>query len=209
MRQIIYRRPLRYSRCGGRRYRSVSIRVCPCVSVCGTLLFAASAGAGAFAAAPDNPYEFLCGIRGFSAWLDFAKPRPVFQPRRFAPLTGAGASAFPRTPLPRAARKEFRGYHQPLNLRAPAFRRLTAASLAAPMLALRSLNPREHLGGFRAAFEPRRGIFRCRFTATACGTKSLPCGLRAHYSAKSPSAAFEPPRPSGFSRFCGSLARKS
>ena len=68
---------------------------------------AVNADAGAFAAAPDDPYEFLQGIRGFAAWLDFAKPRPVFRPRRVAPLTGAGASAFPRTPLPRAVRKSF------------------------------------------------------------------------------------------------------
>ena len=30
----------------------------------GTLAFAVVAGSGAFAAAPDNPYEFLQGIRG-------------------------------------------------------------------------------------------------------------------------------------------------
>ena len=54
-----------------------------------------------------------------------------------------------------------------------------ATSLAAPMLALRSLNAREHLGRFRAALQPRRGIFRCRYFASARGTKSLPCGLRA------------------------------
>ena len=54
-----------------------------------------------------------------------------------------------------------------------------AAALAAPMLALRSLNAREHLGRFRAALQPRRGIFRCRYFSSARGTKSLPCGLRA------------------------------
>ena len=47
------------------------------------------------------------------------------------------------------------------------------------MLALRSLKAREHLGLFRAALQPKRGILRCRLIASACGTKSLPCGLRA------------------------------
>ena len=48
--------------------------------MCGTRWLAAVAGSGAFAAAPDDPYEFSEGIRGFTAWLDFAKPRPVFPP---------------------------------------------------------------------------------------------------------------------------------
>ena len=42
-------------------------------------------------------------------------------------------------------------------------------------------------------------------TAALC-RPPMPHTLRSRHSAKSPSAAFEPPRPSGFSRFCGNLA---
>ena len=42
--------------------------------------------------------------------------------------------------------------------------------------------------------------------ATAFYRPNMPHTLRSRHSAKSSSAAFEPPRPSGFSRFGGNLA---
>ena len=95
------------------------------------LASAASSSAGAFFAAPDNPYEFLQGIRGFAAWLDFAKPRPVFRPRRFAPLTGAGASAFPRTPLAAGGKERVSWLPPTFKLTAPAVASASVCDLAA------------------------------------------------------------------------------
>ena len=144
-------------------------------------MFAASAVAGAFDAAPDNPYEVLQGRRGSMCFGNTEAHPAVNSPsaRQMAvPSEGEGASAFPpRTPpWRRAARKEFRGYHQPLNYTSACVRCPWATSLAAPMLALRSLNAREHLGHFRAALKSAR---HNAALSPTCGTKSLPCGLRA------------------------------
>ena len=126
-----------------------------------------------------NP-RFLQGYGALRLGLDLPSPAPYIKPRRSAPLTGAGASAFPRTPLAAGCKEKVSWLPPTFKVRAPAFvARCTGDFTRGLLLALRSLNPREHLGGFRAALQPRRGILRCRYFASARGTKSLPCGLRA------------------------------
>ena len=125
--------------------------------------------------------------------------------RRGRAVRGGRRERFPSSdsPLAAGARKELRGYHQPLKINAPAVASASACDLAAYSSPSGRSTP-ENTSGVFVPLYSRRGINAA--LSPACGTKSLPCGLRAHYSAKSPSAAFEPPRPSGFSRFFGSLA---
>ena len=139
---------------------------------------------------PMTPTSFykvtgLCG-----AWLGFAKPRPVYKAPALRasyrgrrkrlppyPLGGGGkerVSWLPPTFNNGACgriRKRLRPRGLLLALPPSRLRRYGVTS--------RSLKAREHLGLFRAALQPRRGILRCRYFASARGTKSLPCGLRA------------------------------
>ena len=75
---------------------------------------------GRFYAAPDNPCEFLQGYGALRLGLDLPSPTPYMKPRRFAPLTGAGASAFPRTPLAAGGKERVMWLPPTFKLTAPA-----------------------------------------------------------------------------------------
>ena len=141
-------------------------------------LFAARAEAGAFDAAPDAPYEFLQGYGAFRLGLDLPSPAPYLKPRRFAPLTGAGGSAFPRTPLAAGGKERVTWLPPTFKLTAPAVASASICDLAAYCSPFGRSNP-ENTSGIFVPLSSRGAACQCRFTASACGTKSLPCGLRA------------------------------
>ena len=149
--------------CGTRRFATVA------EGLGGTLMFVARTGAGAFYAAPETPHAF-CPRSAGSMRFGFAKSHPAVKPHDAVPPPpeGAAPGGFPLgLLLAVGGEKNRRGYQLPfISLAACACLTLTrSASLAALMLALRSLNAR----GFRAFLR------RFRFG----GAKSLPCGLRA------------------------------
>ena len=76
-----------------------------------------------------NP-RFLQGLRGFTAWLGFAKPRPVYKAPALRAFYRGRRERLPPRPLAAGGEKELRGYLRPS--------KLTRSALASASRLLRS-----------------------------------------------------------------------
>ena len=111
--------------------------------------------AGGVLRRPRCPLRVFIRLRGSTAWL-VPSPAPYMKPRRFAPLTGAGASAFPRTPLAAGGKER-------VSWLPPTFRFYGACGRIRKRLRPRGLHARPSVA--QCPRTPR--AFSCRFTAGA------------------------------------------
>ena len=128
---------------------------------------------------PMTPTSFYKVTGAFRLGLILPSPAPYMKPRRSAPLTGAGASAFPRTPLSAGGKERATWLPPTFKLTAPAVASASVCDLAAYCSPSGRSTPENTSGVFVPPYSLGAAFLRCRFVASARGTKSLPCGLRA------------------------------